>query len=450
MSGITLNLLSAAFGTLPVGYLAVINSPDSTNVSPANVSFNSSHVYLGVQNTTAFPDSFSQATVLKITPEGAIVWQTGLTDGLDYYTLSGITNDASGNVVLTGSKYDSAGDSFSGYVAKLNSSGVLQWRTRINAVRTFLFTPACDSSENIYCGGYLQAVVGRSDSYIVKLNSSGALQFGRQIGDPTSGSEELTYQIVTDSTHIYTVGDIDRGNPDAGSDRLLCTTGETTNGFFIQDGVNAVRQSGSSICTDGSGTSSYVAVRVYETLSSGSRQTAVVARINYGTGTFTWQNFFFVTSASTDIVGMCLNAAGNSLYVCGTVYGTPTKILLLKINASNGVLVWQRTLSSTTENLRGVGITIDASENIYVSGSALLSPSPQRVLLLKVPGDGTGLGAVTIGGVAYTYAASTDSYGASGLNLGTNIETNTATSYTTVTPTAVNTATSCTLTLGTL
>lgn len=449
MSGITLNLLGATFGTPPVGYLAVISNPDGTSVSPANVIFNSSHVYLGVQTISPSPDSFSKATVLKLTPEGSIVWQTGLTDAFDYYSVAAITNDASGNVLLTGTKYDSVLGDVYGAVAKYDSSGVLQWQTRVTSIRTAFYSVACDSSNNIYCGGYFQAVSGRTDCYITKFDSSGTLLFARQIGDSGTSSEELTAQIATDSTHIYTIGSVDKGNPDAGNDRLLCSTGLTANSLYFRDAAGALRQDGSAICTDGTGIS-YIAVRSYATLSAGSRQTAMIARVNYATGTLTWQNNISFPSISTDIVGMCLNAAGSSLYVCGTVYGAPTQMVILKINASNGVLVWGRTLSSTTANIYGRGITIDASGYVYMSGMSQVSGGPEKALVLKMPEDGSGVGSVAVDGATYSYAVSTGTYASFSLEIRGNSETNAGPSHTTATPSGVNSATSCALALGEL
>jgi hypothetical protein len=449
MSGITLNLLGATFGTPPVGYLAVISNPDGTGVTPANVIFNSSHVYLGVQTTSPFPDSFSKATVLKLTPEGSIVWQTGLTDALDYYTVAAITSDASGNIILAGAKHDNTLNNPFGAAVKFNSSGVLQWKARIESIRTQFYSVACDSSENIYCGGYIQVISGRTDSYITKFDSSGTLLFARQIGDSGTFSEESTAQIATDGTHIYTIGSVDKGNPDGGNDRLLCSTGLTANSLYFRDAAGAARQDGSAICTDGTGIS-YIAVRSYATLSSGSRQVAMIARVNYATGTFTWQTSISFPSISTDIVGMCLNAAGNSLYVCGTVYGAPTQMVILKINTSNGILVWGRTLSSTTANITGTGITIDASENIYLLGASQVSGGPQKTLVLKMPGDGTGVGSVTVDGATYSYAVSTGTYSSFSLQILGNTETNAGPSHTTSNPSGVNSATSCVLALGEL
>lgn len=450
MSGITLNLLGATFGTPPVGYLAVIRNPDGTNVTPANVIFNSSHVYLGVQTTSPFPDSFSKATVLKLTPEGSIVWQTGLTDVLDYYIIGAITSDASGNIILAGAKLDSAlNNNVFGAAVKFDSSGVLQWKARIETVRTQFYSVACDSSNNIYCGGYIQVISGRTDSYITKFDSSGTLLFARQIGDPTSGSEELTTQIATDGTHIYTIGSVNNGNPDAGNERLLCSTGLTANGVYFRDGANAFRQDGSAICTDGTGIS-YVAVRSYATISSGSRQVPMIGKVNYATETLTWRYSISFPSISTDIVGMCLNAAGNSLYVCGTVYGAPTQMVILKINTSNGILVWGRTLSSTTANITGTGITIDASENIYLLGASQVSGGPQKTLVLKMPGDGTGVGSVTVDGATYSYAVSTGTYSSYFLQILGSNEVNYPLSHTTSNPSGVNSATSCVLALGEL
>jgi hypothetical protein len=132
----------------------------------------------------------------------------------------------------------------------------------------------------------------------------------------------------------------------------------------------------SAITVDGSG-NVYVATRL------SSRFMVVM----YNTaGVIQWQRQF--TSFSGEASDIVYASSGN-LYVCGWISnssGTQTG-RLVKITASTGALVWQRSLE-TTVGIFYSGVDIDPSENVYVSGYVNLGAEP-RALAVKYNSSGT-------------------------------------------------------------
>jgi len=135
--------------------------------------------------------------IAKLNSSGTLQWNTfiGATER-DYG--DGITVDGSGNVYVTGSSESTWGlpinahsEDFDLFVAKLNSSGVLQWNTFMGGSSTDMGKSiGIDGSNNIYVAGYsygtwgspINAFAGYFDAFAAKLNSSGARQWHTFMG----------------------------------------------------------------------------------------------------------------------------------------------------------------------------------------------------------------------------------------------------------------------------
>jgi hypothetical protein len=159
------------------------------------------------------------AFVAKLNSEGTLQWHTFM-GSASFDDGSGITVDSSGNVYVTGYSYATWGTPLNAYagscdafVAKLNSSGTLQWHTFMGSAS---FDDGSgitvDSSSNIYVTGWseatwgtpLNAYAGGDDAFVAKLNSSGTLQWNTFMGsaDPDYGSG-IT---VDSSSNVYVTG----------------------------------------------------------------------------------------------------------------------------------------------------------------------------------------------------------------------------------------------------
>lgn len=138
--------------------------------------------------------------IAKFDTTGTIQWQRTL--GISFTTPSpnSITVDDSGNVYICG-QY-----SLDIFFAKYNSSGTLQWQKTINALGSdAAFSIKIDSSGDVYiCGSTSSEGQGNFDCWLAKYNSSGVVQWQRVLG---SASSDGAYSVAVDgSGGVYITG----------------------------------------------------------------------------------------------------------------------------------------------------------------------------------------------------------------------------------------------------
>jgi len=161
------------------------------------------------------------AFVAKLDSSGALQWNTFL-GGSGADTSTAITVDASGDIYIGGYGNASwgsplrtfAGGRFDAFVAKLDSSGALQWNTFLGGSGDDGGTSiALDGSGSIYIGGDsdatwdspLRAHAGDFDAFVAKLTSSGALTWNTFLG---GSAMDFGRSIAVDSSgNIYVSGD---------------------------------------------------------------------------------------------------------------------------------------------------------------------------------------------------------------------------------------------------
>jgi len=139
-----------------------------------------------------------EAFLVKLDTNGSLEWNTflGHETGNDLGT--GIAVDTSGYVYVTGwscGEWASPVNGFSGgqdvFVAKLNSSGTLQWNTFMGSAEGDLATAIdVDTAGNVYVTGWGNATwgipisdfMGNTDIVVAKLDNNGALQWNTFMG----------------------------------------------------------------------------------------------------------------------------------------------------------------------------------------------------------------------------------------------------------------------------
>jgi microcystin-dependent protein len=206
------------------------------------------------------------AFIVKYNTFGAVQWRARV-DGSGNDQGYGIDTDSSGNVYVTGfntgtvTVYNADGTSFGNitadsgsvavYIAKYNTSGVVQWATRLDGPTTDIATAiAVDSFGNVYITGYYTGTVnvyninnnifgtlsseGSNAVYIVKYNTSGIAQWATKID---GAGDDQGYGIATDNfgnvyvTGFYTSNPITIFNPDGTIFRTLPNSG--SNAAFL-------------------------------------------------------------------------------------------------------------------------------------------------------------------------------------------------------------------------
>ena len=152
--------------------------------------------------------------LLKYNASGNLQWR--IQKGSSYDDVSkGVDTDSAGNIYITGyTEGDLTGDSSGDadfFLAKYNSSGVVQWLIQLDTTSdSYGQSIAIDSSNNIYVTGHTEgsfdgnANIGGSDIFLVKYNSSGDKQWSIQTG--STGNEYGKGVSVDSSGNIYITG----------------------------------------------------------------------------------------------------------------------------------------------------------------------------------------------------------------------------------------------------
>ncbi len=351
------NLISSTYGVHP----GAITVDSSGNIYiTGTISLNSNYYNNGI-------------ILLVYNSSGSIIsdnlFRGASTDSMD--SGDAIVLDGSGNVYIAGSiSPNTTTTAMAGIVLKYNISSGLEWATEIKDLSTTPQTVVngivLDGSGNVYATGTFNTSAGYPNLFITKLNSSGTLVW-------------LTR---------FTIG----SPPSLGVSGI------------------AVDSSGNLYITGNIGPSGYPEV--------------FVGKINGTNGSFLWQEQFsniYSYYNNTNGNSIAVDSSGN-LYITGNYYqaAKTSYALIAKLNNS-GVLQWQSNLTNGTgTTLMGVGYTIslDSSDNIYISGNY---DGNSDFFLLTAPSSGPldGVYATYTGSIAITSSLNNLTLGASNLTTST-------------------------------
>lgn len=145
--------------------------------------------------------------VHKYADDGSLIWQKQFSSG----ELFGCAVDGSDNIIVCGRIAGSDG-SYDGFIAKLNSSGVIQWQRYLTSTSygsDYFDSVAVDSNGDIVVFGQFspQTYGTLNDFLVAKYNSSGTLQWHRLLGGPNNVRDNSEGDLITDSSNnIYVIG----------------------------------------------------------------------------------------------------------------------------------------------------------------------------------------------------------------------------------------------------
>jgi hypothetical protein len=343
----------------------------------------------------------------KLDSSGRLTWNTFL-GGLGYDVGQGIAVDLSGNVYVTGYSTASWGSSVRAYTAgddafaaKLNSSGGLTWNTFLGGSGDDIGQGiTVDRSGNVFVTGYstagwsrpVRTYTGGYDAFTAKLSSSGGLTWNTFLG---GSGDDYDFDIAVDSSgNVYVTGFsyASWGSPvrayasytNAFAAKLNSSGSLIWNTFLGGNGNDY----GQGITVDRSG-NVYVAGLSgvswgNPTLAYGGGGNTFVVKLS-SSGSLTWNNFL---SGSGHVVskGIALDKSGN-VYVAGfgdVTWGNSVRsytgnddAFTSKLN-SFGSQAWNTFLGGNDLDT-GMGIAVDGSGNIYVTGDSNASwGSPVR------------------------------------------------------------------------
>jgi gliding motility-associated-like protein len=214
-----------SIGGSSTDYGAHIESDSQGNIIQ-NVRYTSSSITVGA-NTYGSPSGSFNGITIKYDPTGNVVWAINLADSGDSESIFG-EFDSQNNVVITGhfsgndnfnplgTAYNLNGNGNASFIAKYNSSGILQWVTSINGTVVGNNLNLCiNSKDDIYVDGPFSSPLsfgsitlnpsGSQDIFMSKYSSAGVFQSAKDIG--SSGGSIFNYGIVSSKDdYIYLSG----------------------------------------------------------------------------------------------------------------------------------------------------------------------------------------------------------------------------------------------------
>jgi uncharacterized delta-60 repeat protein len=307
------------------------NSGDYTNSLKIDASGN---IY--VAGASYDPIGSDDCTVIKYNPSGVMVWvqhYNGVGNGID--VINALTLDASGNVYVTGSSWSDSTARYDCLTIKYNTNGVLQWAIKYNGFNLDDYgrSIAVDNSGNVYVSGKSDSGSVNSSGFMtLKYSSSGVLQWAvRKFGSLNSFNIALSIAVDNSSNVIIT-------------------------------GRNSVNPNN----TD------YVTIKYNN---NGVEQW--LARYN-GPG-----------NANDVVNSLVLDASGN-VYITGVSLGKGSSdCATVKYNPS-GVQLWvQRYNGSSNDYDEATSVSVDPTENVYITGRTAISPADYDMLTVKYNSTGT-------------------------------------------------------------
>ena len=366
-----------------------------------------------VRAFSGLEDSF----VAKLNPNGALQWNTFL-GGTAADKGNDLAIDNNGNVYVASNSNTTWGSPVrvysggqDGSVAKLNSSGSLQWNTFLGQVGSDSgLAMALDSNSNLYVTGRSMSNWGwperpytaGQDAFVAKFDSSNNMLWSTFLGG--SGSDSGNALAVDASGHVFVAGNSTAtwGTPvraysasyDAFVARLDTATGALQWNTFLGD---TGADHGNGIALDNSG-NAYVIGESSATWGSPTETyiagwDAYVAKVN-STGTLVW-NSFLGSSGTDSGSGIAIHLT--LLYVTGSssaTWGLPIRTysagndaFVAQVNAINGTLMWNTFLGGAGTDA-GRAITLDKIGDVYIAGTSNASWGSSPIRAYTADTDG--------------------------------------------------------------
>jgi len=351
--------------------------------------------------------------VLVIDPD--LVWSTYLGGSADDWGY-GIAVDTSGNILVTGTTSSSGwmnggfnttynGGAEDAFVAKLSLAGEPLWSTYLGgSADDYGYGIALDPSGNVYVtggtgssgwtsGGFDTTFNGRDDAFVAKLGSDGAHLWSTYLG---GGNDDRGYGIaVDDSGDVYVTGETTSSGWVSGGADTIFGTGDDPVGradaFVVKLSFSGAHlwstYLGGSKQDRGTGIAVDASNSVYVTgwtwpITLSSEYATFVTKLS-SSGAYLWSTYLGEGIDDNRGGGIAVDAS-NSVYVTGWTYvyrtvgwvsggfdttynGGLSDAFVAKLS-SGGEHLWSTYLGGGGED-RGYGIAVDASGDVYVTGS---------------------------------------------------------------------------------
>ena len=324
----------------------------------------------------------SDAFVAKYDSDGNKVWAKQF--GSEHQEWgNGVVLDSSGNVYVTGTTMGSLFDVIAGesdaFVAKYDSDGNKVWAKQFGSdLHDSSNNIAIDSSGNVYVtgttsGNISDSNVGSDDAFVAKYDSDGNQVWAKQFGNDLL-VEGIS--ITADSSgNAYVTGYVkgDLFGTNAGViDAFVAKYDSDGNKVWAKQFGSTHRDIGISITAD-SLDNVYVTGHSDGDLFGTNTGTYDVFIVKYNPdGIEKWTKQFGNNSLE-EYGGIAIDSSDN-VYVTGIINDNPSgtnigfdDVFITKY-AKNGIEKWTKQFGQNSSSEGGIGIAIDSSDNVYVTG----------------------------------------------------------------------------------
>ena len=262
-----------------------------------------------------------------------------------------------------------------------------------------------DSNDIIYSCGYYREDDGYpylpNSGWLGQYSQHGKLEWQRSIGGSNATTWADPSEIIMDSAvspddeYVYVVGHNTAGGI-IGNGIIFKYNKSGTIQWKKDWGGNTNDQDLNACVTDSSG-NLYVAGEHHYTGTSNYQ--GLVMKLN-SSGVIQWQKLL---GSRTSFRDMTIDSSDN-IYVTGSIDSGPADNLVVKFNSS-GSITWQRRLTRGSSNYweSSGAIAVDSSGNVYITGfSNHDSSTDDQPFLLKLDSDGIFQWARSMGNYAYS------------------------------------------------
>lgn len=294
-----------------------------------------------------------------------------------------IAVDPLGNVYVTGTSSES--NHIDDYATiKYNSSGVQQWIQRYNGPGNYYDQAKdieVDSSGNVYVTGMSYGMGTNEDYATIKYNSSGIQQWVQRYDGSINASESPRSMAVDASGNVYVTG----GSWGNGTSMDYATIKYNSSGIqqWEQRYNGGDYDNASSVTVDMSG-------NVYVTgYSIGGLGSADCKTIKYNSsGIQQWVQIYNGPGNSTDHGNSIAVDASGNIYVSGSCQVSSQDYLTIKYNSS-GVQQWVQIYNGPGNISDDAStIAVDILGNVYVTGASIGSGTISDYATIKYDASG--------------------------------------------------------------
>lgn len=303
--------------------------------------------------------------------------------------------DDSGNVYVTGRSHTNGG-AYDFLTIKYSSAGLALWTNRLNGtgISTGDHTMAVDGSGNVYVTGSLTGSGSIADFATIKYSGAGVAAWTNRFNGASNGADKAYSLAVDGSGNVYVTGESYGGSSysDGGSDDDFATIKYSSAGAALWtnvfNGDGNGYDFGRSLAVDVSGN---VFVTGYSTFPG---RGLGYATIKYSiVGVPVWTNLFYAAgNRYGDALLLTLDGNGD-VYIMGYSLSGETGYDYATIKYSNaGEPLWTNLFNGAVNGEdTPESMAVDGSSNVYVTGSSAGSEGGTDFATIKYSSTGGAL-----------------------------------------------------------